>query len=137
MYKVNHKEWRHWHRSSVFIVNFEQISHIVLVFLLLTLNKKCGLGSGNVRCDWDCLYTLVKIYITDKSFCLTQIVLVEEKNIFRHLTRFRGQIMPGYLYLRPLSKNNSTFCKRKLNCQLLNKTICYCCCGKVSAIFSF
>ena len=27
-----------WHRSGVFIVNFEHISHIVLVFLLLTLS---------------------------------------------------------------------------------------------------
>ena len=30
-------ERSHW-RSSVFIVNFEHISHLVLVFLLLTLN---------------------------------------------------------------------------------------------------
>ena len=29
---------RHWRRSGVSIVNFEHISHIVLVFLLLTLN---------------------------------------------------------------------------------------------------
>ena len=29
---------RRWHRSGVFIVNFEHISHLVLVFLLLTLN---------------------------------------------------------------------------------------------------
>ena len=28
-----------WRCSSVFIVNFEQILHIVLLFLLLTLNK--------------------------------------------------------------------------------------------------
>ena len=28
-----------WHCSGVFIVNFEQISHVSLVFLLLTLNK--------------------------------------------------------------------------------------------------
>ena len=27
-----------WHRSGVFIVNFEHISHLLLVFLLLTLN---------------------------------------------------------------------------------------------------
>ena len=27
------------HRSGDFIVNFEHISHLVLVFLLLTLNK--------------------------------------------------------------------------------------------------
>ena len=28
-----------WRRSGVFIVNFEHISHLFLVFLLLTLNK--------------------------------------------------------------------------------------------------
>ena len=31
-------ERRHWRRSGAFIVNFENISHLVLVFLLLTLN---------------------------------------------------------------------------------------------------
>ena len=31
-------ERRQWHLSGVFIVNFEHISYIVLVFLLLTLN---------------------------------------------------------------------------------------------------
>ena len=29
---------RHWRRSGVFIVNFEHISHIALVFTLLTLS---------------------------------------------------------------------------------------------------
>ena len=28
----------HWRSSGVFIVNFEHISHLVLVFILLTLN---------------------------------------------------------------------------------------------------
>ena len=28
----------HWRRSGVFIVNFEHISYLVLVFLLITLN---------------------------------------------------------------------------------------------------
>ena len=37
---------RQWHRSGIFIVNFEHISHLVLVFLLLTLN---GLGSNLVE----------------------------------------------------------------------------------------
>ena len=32
-------ERRHWRRSGVFIVNFEHISHLFLVFSLLTLNK--------------------------------------------------------------------------------------------------
>ena len=31
-------ERRHWRRSGVFIVNFEYVSHLVLLFLLLTLN---------------------------------------------------------------------------------------------------
>ena len=29
----------HWRRSGVFIVNFEQILHIALVFPILTMNK--------------------------------------------------------------------------------------------------
>ena len=29
----------HWRRSGVFIVNFKHISHLVLVFLLLTLSS--------------------------------------------------------------------------------------------------
>ena len=33
-------ERRQWRRSGIFIVNFEHISHLVLVFLLLTLNMK-------------------------------------------------------------------------------------------------
>ena len=31
-------ERRHWRRSGVFIVNFAHILHLLLVFLLLTLN---------------------------------------------------------------------------------------------------
>ena len=36
---INTPERRQWRRSGVFIVNFEHISHLALVFLLLTLNK--------------------------------------------------------------------------------------------------
>ena len=32
-------ERRHWRRSGIFIVNFEHISYLVLVFLLLTLSS--------------------------------------------------------------------------------------------------
>ena len=40
MFKINIKrpEQRHWRRFAIFIVNFEHISDLVLVFLLLTLN---------------------------------------------------------------------------------------------------
>ena len=33
-------ERRQWRRSGIFIVNFEHISHLVLVFLLLALNMQ-------------------------------------------------------------------------------------------------
>ena len=36
MFKVNRR------RSGVFIVNFKHISHLVLVFILLTLNMPIG-----------------------------------------------------------------------------------------------
>ena len=40
MFKLTIKtpEQRQWHRSGVFILNFEHISHPILVFLFLTLN---------------------------------------------------------------------------------------------------
>ena len=40
MFKVNKKipERRQWCRSGIFIVSFEHTSHLVPVFLLLTLN---------------------------------------------------------------------------------------------------
>ena len=46
MFKVTIKtpERRHWRRSGVFIVNFKHILHLVLVFLLLTLNMQLPTG---------------------------------------------------------------------------------------------
>ena len=41
MFKVNNRR-----RSGIFIVNFEQISHIVLLFSPLTLNKQISAGLG-------------------------------------------------------------------------------------------
>ena len=43
------RDWRRSRRSSVFIVNFEYISHLALVFLLLTLNR-LGMPAGNGMC---------------------------------------------------------------------------------------
>ena len=37
-------EQRHWRCSGVFIVNFEYISHLALVFLLLTLRRQMPAG---------------------------------------------------------------------------------------------
>ena len=37
-------ERRHWPHSGIFIINFQQISHLFLVFLLLTLNMQLPAG---------------------------------------------------------------------------------------------
>ena len=42
--KIKRAERRHWRHSGVFIVNFEHISPLFLVFLLLTLNRQILLG---------------------------------------------------------------------------------------------
>ena len=44
MFKVNDKD--SWRRSGVFFVNFEHISHLVLVFLFLTFNRKMLVGKN-------------------------------------------------------------------------------------------
>ena len=38
------KKIAHWRRSAIFIVNFEHISHLLLVFLLLNLNMQLPAG---------------------------------------------------------------------------------------------
>ena len=43
--KIKTSEWCHWQCSVVFIVNFEHISHLVLVFQFLTLSIKMSVGS--------------------------------------------------------------------------------------------
>ena len=45
---IKTSERRQWRLSDVFIVNFEHISHLVLVFLLLTLNMQLLAGL-----DWN------------------------------------------------------------------------------------
>ena len=45
MYKISSKlttktpEQRHWCRSGVFVINFEQIEHIVLVFSIVDIEQ--------------------------------------------------------------------------------------------------
>ena len=37
--KYVQSQQRQWRRSGIFILNFEHVSHLVLVFLLLTLSR--------------------------------------------------------------------------------------------------
>ena len=54
---------RNWRRFNVFIVNFEQISHIVLVFSMLTLNKKMSTCIKH-QIKWNILLKLLNRYLT-------------------------------------------------------------------------
>ena len=56
--KINPPKQDQWCRSRVLIVKFEQISHIILVFPLLTLNK--------INTDQD-IHWLVKLNIIFKK----------------------------------------------------------------------
>ena len=54
-----------WSHSRVFIVNFEHISHFVLVFLLLTLNMQ--LPAGTI---WQNLFSIISLryFVMLKNF---------------------------------------------------------------------
>ena len=50
---IKKPERRQWRRYGVFIVNFEHSSHLVLVFLLLTLNM--SLPAGKLQHNYTCI----------------------------------------------------------------------------------
>ena len=59
-------EQHHWPRSGVFNINFEHISHLVLVFLLLTLNIQ--LSTGQAFRPHPLQQILIKNYFVVKTF---------------------------------------------------------------------
>ena len=54
-------ERRHWRLSGVFILNFEHISHLVLEFLLLTLNRQMPIKN---------FYVLANFQVPKFSLCI-------------------------------------------------------------------
>ena len=60
---IKTEERRQWRRSGVFIINFKYISHLVLVFLMLTLNRSFHIGydlqfytgKASISADYDYL----------------------------------------------------------------------------------
>ena len=53
-------ERRQWSRSGVFTVNFEHITHLVLVFLLLTVSNWMSAGTWLLSAKWSWLKILAK-----------------------------------------------------------------------------
>ena len=60
-------EQRHWRRSDVFIVNYEHISHLVLVFLLLIRTSMCAYQVRNVCLSENFTYVLNGPVFCDNS----------------------------------------------------------------------
>ena len=57
--RIKTPERRHWRRSGVFIVNFEHVSPIFLMFILLILNNWMSFGFDTMRKHLD--FLMVKI----------------------------------------------------------------------------
>ena len=81
-------ERRHWRCSGIFIVSFEYISHLFLVFLLLTLNMKLLAGQQHEMGE--------STYVADAAVYLLMILLQH----FQWLCRYRKHQDQGCCYLK-------------------------------------
>ena len=70
MFKVNNKDTRTTPRSGLFIANFEHISYLVPVFLLLSLNMQMPTGELKVMYYWanHIIKTDVNSAMTDATY---------------------------------------------------------------------
>ena len=136
MFKVNNRitrKWceicskltlKHWHRSCVFIVNFEHISCLFLLFLLLTLSKymlpsfvallcftfsciciKVIRSRKNVsywypffanKSNWNVNWSIWNLLHTSKRYFRFTIQL---KSRFKHNMSFSGKLVTGSTYI--------------------------------------
>ena len=66
--KKKTQEGRHWRRSGILIHNFEYISHLVLVFVLLIINSQVPIENFNVLANFEipkyCFFILSNIVTT-------------------------------------------------------------------------
>ena len=89
---------RHWHLSSVFILNLEQLSHLILVFQLLTLNRHFFVGTDNITNK-----VSQKKYFLLFNFAVTKICVVIR--LGEDGTRMGGiqvQLSPSYIFYMQL-----------------------------------
>ena len=79
-------ERRHRRCSGVFIVNFEHISHFVLVFLLLIVSSKMLAGFHLLGYDWTplcrntCEKTMIPHYLNTQFGIILQIRVINKNN---------------------------------------------------------
>ena len=71
-----------WRRSVVFIVNLKHISHLVLVFLLLTLSRQMPAG---IRCEKDNSWWKSFLSLFDDSGALAKIFVLPKRSLKKFL----------------------------------------------------
>ena len=96
--KLNIKtsEWCPWRQFDVFIVNFEYISHLFLVFLLFTLNKWMLVGRVLVQSKkfkiWKCFNSMQNSYMC----CFNKLPLKHHKLNHHYVTMAAVAILLYY-----------------------------------------
>ena len=105
-------EWRQWRGSDVFIVSFEHILHLLLVFLWLTLNSKClrgGFYQKYLSVIWNICHLLMFIHWSFLTGCDYFKSLSAESRCF--LAQPKGQITQLGIYLLKVNNRNTrTMC---------------------------
>ena len=103
-------ERRHQHRSGIFIVNFERISHLVLVFLLLTLNMQ--LPGGEIYCEHvhKCLLGVIILF---EIFCMSidveiKLPIFQNIRLPNHFLKFQKKDMKKLPELNSILVNKET-----------------------------
>ena len=107
-------ERRHWRRSDVFIVNFEHNSHLVLVFLLLTLGRYMPVGIIYICFDiiWNKTFRDHLLQILNKGLLFTLFYKPERflpnLSIMQHDKVFKRYYKELYLKSFCLLKSDSS-----------------------------
>ena len=78
---INTLEWRHWHRSSVLILNFEQFSPLVLVLQLLTLNRQFLAGPLISQTRPPKIKSLVPLNFAISKICVAKCLAEDERRM--------------------------------------------------------
>ena len=68
LFKVNNKDNKNWPFSGVFFLNFEQISHLYLLFPLLTLKNQFDLDAHRNHLSFDFILCASLQYLSEKAF---------------------------------------------------------------------
>ena len=117
----------HWSRSGVFIVNFEYISHILVVFLLLSLKMLLPAGKQDLQC---CSFfiTLVDVVFKFKAlpsefqwagFYMIVTSVMKEIMISDFLSLFNEYYHPLLTYFMPLVSFYTPWKHQKDKCSLM------------------